>query len=174
MDAASKRLECAWAPVATWWFTVLEKLLEHSWTDQRDICLVRLGISLLCPRYLDELSFDVPFYASVDRLLYLCAHETLHFFYFDKLQTLEHGADVSTFNYPHGAWWRSEVIAAVLLQDPEVQQYLTAAPKSCYVCSEKTFEALKFIWSSLSGISGRFDKFYSEVRGLAPEVAPQK
>lgn len=149
----------AWMALHPRWMACLDDLLGEQTVANFDVTALA-SISLLAGRALRRRVFGVPFYVALNRQLAICAHETLHFRYFEWLSHHHPEVPAETWDAPHHAWRVSELCAAVVLCDPCAQRLFGRGPPSCYACSAETFAAALDAWHASRGPRSSFDEFY--------------
>lgn len=68
-----------------------------------------INVNPICPRFLNERSFDVNFNSSKENALQTCIHELIHFCWFDLWQELFPETEPEKFETPHTEWLLSEI-----------------------------------------------------------------
>ncbi|MFW6282861.1 MAG: hypothetical protein ACOC1P_02300 [Minisyncoccales bacterium] len=118
-----KEIEKQWRKIEDKYFNRLFSLLDLKKPKKRDIkCYV--SINPICPRDLNRDLFSVFYKYSLNHIMVLIAHEILHFYYFDKWREVFPDSDKKTFEGPHIIWHLSEIMAPILLAQPQMQELL--------------------------------------------------
>jgi hypothetical protein len=165
----------AWAERHPQWMALLDEVLGERGATADDVTAVA-SISLLSGRCLTRRLFGIPFYIALPRQIAICAHEALHFRYFEWLS--RHHPDIARAQWdaPHHAWVVSELVAAVVARDPVAEQLFGAGPRSCYACPLEAFDAALDAWIAHRQRGGPFDDFYRAAVALVldPSIRPSE
>lgn len=161
-NEAIVRLSVAWKAFHSDWMRFLDKVFsQHCLTEQPVIC--GLGLSLLSPRNIGERKFGLPFYVALSRQLSICAHETLHFRYFEWLATHYPNIAPEEYDSPYQPWIVSEIVAAVLANDPFAVERFGPGPVECYACPRPVFATAVNWWLAERPLGDKFKSFYERV-----------
>ncbi len=156
----------AWSCVHERWLEFLHENIPAPHCSRRPVeCIPSL--SLLSPRDLRRRCFSVPFYVALDRRLMICAHEIIHFLYFDWLAVHDPTIPVSSYDFPGHAWRVSEVIASVLIADPFAVELFGPAPELCYACSHDLYTDAVTAWRSCCGTREGFVRLCETISRMA-------
>lgn len=113
------------------WFSLLENIFEIKLRNVK--FKAYLGISPICPRDLVDMSFLIPYYATKQKLIQICAHETCHFYFYNKVfQILS--VNKSTLYHSKYLWIISEMLIPIIFKDPQVIKLIGRMPTESYVC----------------------------------------
>lgn len=82
-----------------------------------DIVVAKVGVVPVFPRDLTEYSFVISPWLNEEDLINTCAHEVLHFFWFEKWKQLYPETPREHFDYPHIEWRYSEMVTDPILNN---------------------------------------------------------
>lgn len=91
---------------------------------------VNITLNPICPRYLEERSFDLFYLSSPPGALGLSLHELTHFLWFHVWQEV-FGDDPAEYETPHLKWVLSEMAADPILSDPRLAAINPYYPGEC-------------------------------------------
>lgn len=152
----------AWSAMHRDWMEFLDEVFKQRCLTQEPVTCC-LGLSLLSPRNLSGRLFGIPFYVAIGRQLSTCAHEILHFRYFEWLATHYPGISRDQYNYPHEAWLVSEIVAAVLSHHPFAVELFGPGPDACYACPTPLFQRALDLCPSKQSSKLDFKGFYEQL-----------
>jgi hypothetical protein len=169
MEALS-RLSKAWSTLHDKWMEFLDKIFGQKCLSYEPVsCL--MSLSLLSPRHLDQRKFSVPFYIAIKRQLFICAHETFHYRYFEWLAQNDPKIPRHAYDSPHHAWRVSEVIASAVSNDPFVTEIFGTGSDDCYACSKSVFLRVLKAWREHQQVGTDFKQFYDIIYQLVPYIS---
>lgn len=104
-------------------FSILEGVFKVSFEGKS----IKAGVMFnqVCPRYLNELAFEIYYGASAEYNLQTCIHEIIHFFYFEKWKKVFTNYDEKTFENPHLIWLLSEISIDAIFKCTGLKKFLT-------------------------------------------------
>ena len=106
-----------WSNYNDKYFEELSKYLCVDWPDNLDIIIAKIGLMPVFPRYLDDFSFSIGVGVDDWKLLQVCAHETLHFLWFEKWKQMYPETSREEFDSPHIVWQYSEMVTDPILNN---------------------------------------------------------
>ena len=112
-----QRYNALWQPYNDLYFRNLSNYLNISWPNNIDIIEGRVGLIPVFPRYLDSFSFSVSTNMNDQQLIETCAHETLHFLWFEKWKRTYPGTPREEFESPYITWQYSEMVTDPILNN---------------------------------------------------------
>jgi len=127
LDEINKKTENykkVWSECNDEFMLALEEILEIKWTKKFKIFTCRVGISPVCPRYLDKRMFDIYGFFNDELLRRLVSHELLHFLYFEKWKQVFPDYNKKKFEGPHLIWHLSEMVPKVILNDKKIKDII--------------------------------------------------
>ena len=104
------------------YMSVLSEYLNIEWNIDEIVAYV--GIVCVCPRYLDEHSFVIGINFPLEYVLRVCAHETLHFLWFEKWKTLYKDYKRSDFESPNIIWRYSEMVVDPIINSKKINKII--------------------------------------------------
>lgn len=99
------------------YFEVLSDYLSISWPNNLEIIEGKVGLIPVFPRYLDNFSFSVATGIDDLKLIETCAHETLHFLWFEKWKSIYPETSRREYDAPYIAWQYSEMVTDPILNN---------------------------------------------------------
>lgn len=99
------------------YFKMLTSFFKIDFPKEIKIIDASVGILPVCPRYLDTFSFSVSIGIPNDNIIDLCAHETLHFLWFEKWKELYPNTPKEEFDSPYLCWQYSEMVTDPILNN---------------------------------------------------------
>jgi len=99
------------------YFEVLSDYLSISWPNNLEIIEGKVGLIPVFPRYLDNFSFSVATGIDDLKLIETCAHETLHFLWFEKWKSIYPETPRREYDAPYIAWQYSEMVTDPILNN---------------------------------------------------------
>ena len=112
-----QRYNALWQPYNDLYFKTLSNYLNISWPNNIDIVEGRVGLIPVFPRYLDSFSFSISINMNDQQLIETCAHETLHFLWFEKWKRIYPGTPREEFESPYIVWQYSEMVTDPILNN---------------------------------------------------------
>lgn len=96
------------------------QVIGEPWEPIKEINIY-VGACPIASRFLDTNSFLLPYYYEVNILLNWATHEMIHFLYFKKWAKIFPQSSSSDFEHPYPIWVLSEILVAVIGNDPTIQ-----------------------------------------------------
>jgi len=96
--------------------------------DGEEIYKVEMGISPMCPRYLDEKSFDINVLSNINYNFQIILHEMVHFYWFKKLKSLYPNIERREFERPRLSWLLSEIVVDPILKNTGLSKFIVNNP----------------------------------------------
>jgi hypothetical protein len=100
----------------------LLEINEIEWPKAEGNITGYLTLNPICPRYLENNSFDSFYDFSTHTMKTLVLHEVSHFIYFKKWKQVFPKISVKAYNGPGLVWELSEMIPSVILSDKRIQR----------------------------------------------------
>lgn len=123
LEKRKKEIQEKWIKIHDKFISCLLNIFNLRNHNIKDItCSV--SINPINPRELNTNFFSVFYKYNINSILVIIAHEITHFFYFDKWKKAFPNSDPKTFEGPHIIWHLSEIIAPIILAEPEIQKLL--------------------------------------------------
>jgi len=141
----AEKIKKLWFPLNDKIMRSFEEINEIKWTKKHEGFIARITLNPVCPRYLENNTFDV-FYKSNDtEILDTFLHEISHFIFFEKIKEVYPKIDPKEFEFPHLVWKMSEMIPGIILQDKKIQNIFENKKLSVYDNIKKIKIEDKFI-----------------------------
>lgn len=112
-----KRYNNLWEKYNDIYFETLSKYLGVDWPEHLDIIEGDVGLIPVFPRYLDTFSFSVSTKLEDWQLTKICAHETLHFLWFEKWKKIHPETPRREYDSPYITWQYSEMVTDPVLNN---------------------------------------------------------
>ncbi len=125
----------------------LENKLNIKWPRNKKI-VCRVGLLPVCPRDIQNFTFDVNYGMCDDDLIATGIHEICHFLYFEKWKEIYPNYTEEEFDFPHIAWYLSEAMIDPLLNNESFKKY-TKKDLSSYSVFYETYIEDKSIITTL-------------------------
>lgn len=114
-----KRYNLLWEKYNDLYFLTLSKYLDIEWPSDLDIIEAKVGLIPVFPRYLDSFSFAIATGVEEWKIIETCAHETLHFLWFEKWKNIHPETPRREYDSPYITWQYSEMVTdPILNNDP--------------------------------------------------------
>lgn len=95
----------------------LSNYLGVNWPVTVDVIDAKVGLIPVFPRYLDIFSFSVSTGIGDSQLTEICAHETLHFLWFEKWKSIYPEIPRREYDSPYITWQYSEMVTDPILNN---------------------------------------------------------
>lgn len=113
-----------WDEVNDKYFKLLTEFFEVEFPEKFKTIDASIGILPVCPRYLDSFSFSISIGVPDNVIVNLCAHETLHFAWFEKWKEIYPDTPREEFDSPYLCWQYSEMVTdPILNNEPFLSQF---------------------------------------------------
>lgn len=99
------------------YFKTLSNYLSIDWPSDLEIIEGKVGLMPVFPRYLDKFSFSVATGVDDLKLIETCAHETLHFLWFEKWKSIHPETPRREYDAPYITWQYSEMVTDPILNN---------------------------------------------------------
>lgn len=104
-------------------FNQLEKVFEIKFSGAKKCCAY-LTINPICPRHLDNFSFEVNYKSSPRYAVQTTIHELIHFVWFEKWKTIFKDFDKKEFENPHAIWLFSEIAIEPIIKNTSLNKFM--------------------------------------------------
>lgn len=124
------------------------------------------------PRYLDNFSFSVSTGVEDWKLIEVCAHETLHFLWFEKWKQLYPEIPRREYDTPYLSWKYSEMVTDPILNNKPFStmfNFIEHGYDSFYEIydnNELVMDNLRKIFSEEIPVEGKIEKGFSYVKKI--------
>ena len=99
------------------YFKALSSYLNIKWPNNLKEISATVGLIPVFPRYLDNFSFSIGTGVDNSKLLEVCAHETLHFLWFEKWKQIHPETPRREYDSPYLVWQYSEMVNDPILNN---------------------------------------------------------
>ncbi len=113
----SNRYSLLWEKYNDKYFEMLSNYLGINWPNDKVEIEASVGLIPVFPRYLDNYSFDIGVGLNDDKAIEICAHETLHFLWFEKWKSIHPETPREEFDTPYLPWQYSEMVTDSVLNN---------------------------------------------------------
>lgn len=149
-----QRYNAIWQPYNDLYFKTLSNYLNISWPNNIDIVEGRVGLIPVFPRYLDSFSFSVSADMNDQQLIETCAHETLHFLWFEKWKTIYPQTPRAEFESPYIVWQYSEMVTDPILNNKPFSNIFDFQEKG-YASFYEMYDGKTLVMDKLRKIYGK-------------------
>lgn len=113
----TKRYDLIWKDYNDKYFETLASFLNINWPKNVTEIVTKVGLLPIFPRHLDTFSFEIGINVTDKRLLTVCAHETLHFLWFEKWKQIHPETPRREYDSPYLVWQYSEMVTDPILNN---------------------------------------------------------
>ena len=106
----------------------LENVNETKWPKELKIISAKITLNPICPRYLEDYSFDIHFAFPNILMKRITLHEISHFIFFKKFKEIYPKINPKRFEYPNIVWNLSEIVPLMILGDKRIQEIIEHEP----------------------------------------------
>ena len=148
-----ERYNSLWEEYNDKYFESLSTYLNIKWPDNIDEIIATVGLIPVFPRDLDKHSFSMSTDLEDWKLIEVCAHETLHFLWFEKWKQLYPETSKKEYNSPYLVWQYSEMVTDPILNNKpfsNIFDFIEHSYDSFYTIldnGEKVMDKLRNIYS---------------------------
>lgn len=154
IEAEIQRYSTLWEPYNNLYFNALSNYLNIPWPKEIDTIEARVGLIPIFPRYLDIFSFSVSTNMKDWQLIETCAHETLHFLWFEKWKTVHPETPREEFESPYKVWQYSEMVTDPILNNKPFS--------TIFLFKEKGYNSFYEMYDGETLVMDNLRKIYSE------------
>lgn len=149
-----KRYNLLWEKYNDLYFLTLSKYLDIEWPSDLDIIEGKVGLIPVFPRYLDSFSFAIATGVEEWKIIETCAHETLHFLWFEKWKNIHPETPRREYDSPYITWQYSEMVTdPILNNDPFADMFNF---------EEKSYDSFYEMYDGDTLVMDNLRKIYSE------------
>ena len=117
LEKEVRRYSSLWEQYNDKYFKTLSSYLNIEWPNNRNIIEASVGLIPVFPRYLDDFSFSIGTGLDDLKIVEVCAHETLHFLWFEKWKELYPKTNREEYDSPYLPWKYSEMVTDPILNN---------------------------------------------------------
>ena len=158
LSNAVERMRADWLTIEESYFKAVDRLFNHPWPEGKYMCY--LSIFNCNPRFIETKEFQA-FYKHSATTNYVCAHELLHFMFYDYLEK----KFSQKYKVPgeKATWKLSEIFNDVVLRLPEFVAITGQKDPAFYAeTKEKLGGAIKF-WKEAKSVKAFVTKYLRSV-----------
>ena len=144
MQEKVKELEDYWNQNSNLVCTELEKIFRIKFQGT-EYYTAYVNINKICPRYLNDQSFDVNFRNSKEDVLSTCIHELIHFYWFMIWKENYPECPTENFEAPHTEWLLSEIAIDPIVYFSELRNIMREKPAYNYFYDTKIWDTENLI-----------------------------
>jgi hypothetical protein len=133
IEEAVLRFEKVWGEAGNEVVNSLCQDFELSKVKLPEHIKAHVSINSVCPRYLDEWSFNLFYEFSDEYVRRVAIHEIIHFLYFTKWAEVFPDSNKENYEAPNSEWILSEILVHVIMNNnPKTQVYLEGLKSNVY------------------------------------------
>lgn len=154
------------------YFETLTNYFEVDFPDYITKIVAGVGLIPVFPRDIDSFSFDIGTNLSKEKVIQVCAHETLHFIWFEKWKQLHPKTPREEFNTPYLVWKYSEMVTDPVLNNKPFSDKFNFQEKSydefyeLYDGDELVMDKLRNIFSEDISLSDKINKGFEYIKKM--------
>ena len=118
-----------WGSYNDKYFNKLTSYLNISWPHDKLIINASVGLIPVFPRNLDDFSFSVSPFLDDKKVIEVCAHESLHFLWFEKWKSIYPKTSREEMDSPYLPWKYSEMVTDSILNSKEIKSVINIDEK---------------------------------------------
>ena len=162
MEKEAERYNCLWEKYNDLYFETLSNYLEIEWPQSIDVIEGKVGLIPVFPRYLDSFSFSIATGVDDWKIIETCAHETLHFLWFEKWRTIHPETPRREYDSPYITWQYSEMVTDPILNNkPFVDMFNF---------EEKGYDSFYELYDGDTLVMDNLRKIYNENISIAEKI----
>ncbi len=144
------------------YFQTLETYLGVRWPKNLNIIDGKVGLIPVFPRYLDHFCFSISTEVEDWKIIETCAHETLHFLWFEKWKIMHPEIPRREYDAPFLTWQYSEMVTDPILNN---QPFSTMFP-----FHEYGYDSFYNMYDGDVLVMDRLREIYSEDIGIEDKI----
>lgn len=113
----TEKYNSLWKKYNDKYFETLSLYLGVNWPNNVNEIVATVGLIPVFPRYLDRFSFSISTGVDELQLSEVCAHETLHFLWFEKWKKIYPETKRREYDSPYLVWQYSEMVTDPILNN---------------------------------------------------------
>lgn len=149
-----QRYNGLWEKYNDLYFETLSNYLDVEWPKNLDIIEGKVGLLPVFPRYLDSFSFAISIGVDDLKIIETCAHETLHFLWFEKWKNVHPETPRREYDSPYITWQYSEMVTDPILNNKPF--------KDIFDFYEKGYDSFYEMYDEESLVMDKLRQIYSE------------
>ena len=154
------------------YFETLSSYLNIEWPKNISIINATVGLIPVFPRYLDDFSFSIGTGVDDLKLLEVCAHETLHFLWFEKWKQIHPETPRREYDSPYLVWQYSEMVTDPILNNKpfsDMFEFTEHGYDSFYELkdgNEKVMDKLRKIYSTGKSTEEKIENGFKYINSI--------
>ncbi len=172
MDSEAERYNLLWNEYNDKYFYLLSSYLGVDWPSNISEITATVGLTPIFPRNIDDFSFSVGTNMDDLKLISTCAHETLHFLWFEKWKQLHPETSREEYDAPHIVWKYSEMVTDPILNNKPFSDLFNFTEKGydsfyeLYDNGMRVMDNLRSIYSKNMSIDDKINSGFSYISKL--------
>ena len=124
---------------------------------------VYLGVCPICPRYLNDFSFDICIFESNEGILQTIIHELIHFYWFAKMENMGYKLSAQDKECPSLPWLITEIVVDSIFKNTNLKQFLFNQEPAYHVFYSATINGQNLIesFNNMFAASQNIEEFIS-------------
>jgi len=128
MNEKGIEFQKSWDEINDAAMSAISEVAEIAWPEKDKSITAHVSLSPICPRYIQERRYMVPWFCNTHNIKRISFHEIFHFIYFEKWKSVFPDAKKEEFEAPHLVWHLSEIVPGIALRDKRIQNVLEHEP----------------------------------------------
>ena len=170
-----KKYTNIWNKYNNKYFKMLSNYLSISFPKKVKVIKAKIGLLPVFPRYINDFSFALYHTLDDNKLIEVCAHETLHFLWFEKWKQLYPNTPINHFDSPYLEWKYSEMVTDPILNNKPFNELFSFEEKGydsfyeLYDNNELVMDKLRNIYSKDDTTDNKIKEGYKYIRSYFNE-----
>lgn len=175
-----ERYSILWSHYNDEYFEKLSLYLDVTWPNSLKEINCSIGLIPVFPRNLDDYSFSIGININDLQLLEICAHETLHFLWFEKWMQIYSETSRAEFDSPYLVWQYSEMVTdPILNSEPFLNMFdfVERSYDSFYEITDgdtNIIDNLRNIYASNKSINEKIKTGFGYIKKVFDDTIPEK
>ena len=180
IKSETERYNKLWDKYNDSYFKMLSSYLNIEWPNKLKKINAKVGLIPVFPRCLDDFSFSVCTDLEDYKIIGICAHETLHFLWFEKWKQIHPETPKYEYDYPYLVWQYSEMVTDPILNNKPFSTMFDFNERgydSFYELEDgsiKVMDKLRNIYSENIPIEEKIDKGFNYINKVIDEKITNK
>ena len=180
ITSETERYNMLWEQHNGSYLKTLSSYLNIEWPNDLKEINATVGLIPVFPRYLDDFSFSIGTGVDDSKLLEVCAHETLHFLWFEKWKQIHPETPRREYDSPYLVWQYSEMVTDPILNNKPFStmfDFIERGYDSFYELEEgpvKVMDKLRSIYSKDIPIEEKIDAGFDYINRVLNEDKDEK
>ena len=172
IKSETERYKLLWKQYNDTYFETLSSYLNVEWPNNLTEIIATVGLIPVFPRYLESFSFSIGTGINDSKLLEVCAHETLHFLWFQKWKKLHPETPINEYESPYLPWKYSEMVTDPILNNKpfsDMFEFTERGYDSFYELEDgdtKVMDKLRKIYSLDIPIEDKIEKGFEYIKSV--------